>query len=215
MSTRNSNQLPILIADEEKARIQLETFVASVGAYRPTNIVHKLIAECGRASRVFGAPRHLLNATLGPAHRVTTALRTARWLSLHAFEHEALNRPILSNRRALTSYLGTAMAQDRQETVRVIYADFKLRLMDVQVVHRGTRHSCDVDTGLILHRALSIGANSLILVHNHPSGDPKPSAADLTLTSKLAASLREFDVHLVDHIIITRGEARSIIWDRT
>jgi DNA repair protein RadC len=195
-------------------REKLRTFVATIGVSRPGQVTERLIEECGSAAAVFGAPKHRIARAVGCRSPVGLALRTARWLSLHSFEERAQDRPLINSRRALLAYLSNAMAQDDRETVRILYATSDLRLIKVEVAHKGSRFRCDVDPRYVLRRALDLGAAGMILVHNHPSGNPQPSKEDFRLTSKIAALCGEFDIHLIDHIVVGVHGARSAIWDR-
>jgi DNA repair protein RadC len=198
----------------ELIKEKLETFVRATGAFRASRVTDRLVEECGAPALVFGAPKHRIERAVGGRSNVGLALRTARWLSLHCFEERAQYRPIMRSRRALVSYLANAMAQDDRETVRILYTQTDLTLIKVEVAHKGSRHSCDIDPRYVLRRALDLGAAGMILVHNHPSGNPMPSAEDFLLTSRIAALCREFDVHLIDHIVIGIHGAKSAILER-
>ena len=200
------------VRDRSEVKEKLELFVSTTGAFRPAKTTARLIEECGSASAVFGAPRHRIERVVGKSSRVGTALRTARWLSLNAFETIAEQRPLLRSRKALLCYLAVAMAQDELETVRILFTNPDLRLLKSEVVHIGSRFHTNFDERFILRRALELGASGMILVHNHPSGNPQPSTDDYRATTRLSRYCQEFDVHLVDHIVVGIHGGRSVIW---
>jgi DNA repair protein RadC len=201
-------------ASDQQIRNKLKTFVAATGVFRPAKVTDRLIEECGSAAAVFGAPKYRIASAVGCRSPVNTALRTARWLSLHCFEEQAQHRPLINNSRALLSYVGNAMAQDTREIVRVLYVTIEHRLLKVEVAYKGGFHSAQLEPRYVLKRALELGAAGLILVHNHPSGNPEPSGEDRRITSKIGALCAEFDIHLIDHIVVSLQGARSVIWDR-
>jgi DNA repair protein RadC len=89
--------------------------------------------------------------------------------------------------------------------VQVLYLDAAQRLISDETLREGGIDTVAVEVRAIVGRALDLGASGLILAHNHPSGDPQPSAADRQVTVRVATALRAIDVRLLDHLIIARN----------
>lgn len=143
------------------------------------------------------------------------ALRAAHALSLETTEAIWLTQPVLNSPRLITEYLGLAMAQDQIETLRALFVDKKCRLICSEVIHKGTRSRVDLDARSILHLAFDYGADGIILAHNHPSGDPTPTAADRRATNDLKSKCSLLGIELLDHIVIAAGGATSMYSYRT
>ena len=129
---------------------------------------------------------------------------------LHALETDVLDQPIFPTPAALLNYLSMRMAHDRTETVRVIFLDIHNRLIREEVVSKGSISQAQINAREIVRRSLELGATALILAHNHPSGDPTPSRADVAGTRRLIALAREFDIVVHDHLIIARSGSTSL-----
>jgi len=113
-------------------------------------------------------------------------------------------REIISSPQALIKYLRSSMAALRNEQFRVIYLNAKNEMLHDEIIQEGTVDQTAVYPRKIVERALAAGAVSVILVHNHPSGDPAPSAHDQRLTEALAAATKLLSIRVHDHIIIGR-----------
>lgn len=112
---------------------------------------------------------------------------------------------MLATRYDIINYLRHAMAFDDVEQVRVLYVDVRRRLVAEEVVASGTREAVQVRSRDIVLRGLDVNAAGLMIVHNHPSGDPSPSAADRRFTRELAQAASLFDLRLHDHLIVAAG----------
>lgn len=121
------------------------------------------------------------------------AARTARAVS---------ESPLLTDSRKVAEFIGPELRAEPRMVMRVILLNFKLRLQHVETIATGTLNECSLRVPEILRPAIVHNAQSFILVHNHPSGDPQPSKADLDLTSKLKAASDAMELRLHDHIII-------------
>ncbi|MDB5672568.1 MAG: hypothetical protein JWO25_3527 [Alphaproteobacteria bacterium] len=139
----------------------------------------------------------------------------AAWLALireamlQALRREACATPVLSDSQALLDYLMLDQGRSRYEQFRVLFLDSHNGLIKDEIVSRGSILEAPVYPREIMRRALQLGASGLILVHNHPSGDPYPSRGDVEATAStiLAARLLEIEVH--DHIILARSGSCS------
>ncbi len=122
---------------------------------------------------------------------------------------EVMGRPVLSNWDRLTEYLGAALARERIEQFRVLFLDAKNRLIADEAQGRGTVNHTPVYPREVVKRALELQATALILVHNHPSGDPAPSRADIEMTQEVKAAAQALGIVLHDHLIIGNGRQLS------
>jgi DNA repair protein RadC len=114
-------------------------------------------------------------------------------------------RDVISSPQALISYLRSSMAPLRDEQFRVVYLNAKNELLYDEIIQEGTIDQTAVYPRKIVERALQAGAVSIILVHNHPSGDPSPSAHDTRLTSELVKATKLLSISVHDHIIVGRN----------
>jgi len=109
---------------------------------------------------------------------------------------------VLGSWQSLVDYLTTDMAHLTVERVRVLYLDTKNRLIDDHHVGDGSIDEAAIHPREVIRRAMDVGASALILVHNHPSGSPEPSRADIQITKRIAEAGRLLGVTLHDHVII-------------
>ena len=122
---------------------------------------------------------------------------------------EVRSRPVLSNWQALIAYLQTAMAYEQIEQFRILFLDRKNNLIADEVQQRGTVNHTPVYPREVMKRALILNASALIVVHNHPSGDPKPSRDDIEMTRELKAAAKALEIELHDHVVIGHGKHAS------
>jgi DNA repair protein RadC len=118
---------------------------------------------------------------------------------------KVIGRPALSSWAALLDYCMAAMARSQNEEFRVLFLDRKNVLVADEVQSRGTVDHAPVYPREIVRRALEHGASAIILVHNHPSGDPTPSRADIDMTRDIAAAAKALKIAVHDHLVIGRG----------
>jgi DNA repair protein RadC len=117
---------------------------------------------------------------------------------------EVMERPVLSNWDRLLEYLNAALARERVEQFRVLFLDTRNRLLADEAQSRGTVNHTPVYPREVVKRALELNATALILVHNHPSGDPTPSNEDVAMTAEVKAAAA-LSLVLHDHIIVGNG----------
>jgi DNA repair protein RadC len=123
---------------------------------------------------------------------------------LHALRAKATAGPVLTDSAALLDYLTLDMAHLSTEQLRVLFLNKRNELLDDRVLAEGSVDATPVYPREIIRRALEIGATALILVHNHPSGDPTPSRGDVEATRRVAAAAQALDICIHDHVIIGR-----------
>jgi len=161
------------------------------------SIGHVISAEASQL-RAFGLSRRDI-AVLRLVHEI--ACRMAR--------AEVRSRPLLGNWQALIAYLQTAMAYQQIEQFRILFLDRKNTLIADEVQQRGTVSHTPVYPREVMKRALILNASALIVVHNHPSGDSKPSREDIETTRELKAAANALEVELHDHVVIGHGKHAS------
>jgi DNA repair protein RadC len=168
-----------------------------------------LIRRFGDFGRVMAAsPSDLAGA--GLSEGAAAAIKLVQAAAIRMGRQRVLDRPILSSWTALLEYLRAAMAHDANEQFRLLFLDRKNALIAEEVQARGTVDHTPVYVREVVKRALDLGATALILVHNHPSGDPTPSRADIDMTREIARAAAPLGVTIHDHIIIGRGEPTSL-----
>lgn len=110
--------------------------------------------------------------------------------------------PVIADSDALLDYLHLHLAHGRTEQLLALFLDAANRLQREEPIGVGSASGVVVDPRQVLQRALELGASGMILVHNHPSGDTRPSAADIDTTRRIAAAARALDIRVHDHLIV-------------
>jgi DNA repair protein RadC len=130
------------------------------------------------------------------------ALKIAEATALRLLEVRVEERPVLSSWDALGDYLHARMAHRRTEEVRVLFLNAKNQLLANEALWQGSVDEASVHVREVIARAIALGATALIMVHNHPSGDPTPSNQDIRLTRDLVEAGRHMKVTVHDHVIV-------------
>lgn len=120
------------------------------------------------------------------------------------------DRPVLSSWSALVDYCRASLADEPVERFRILFLDRKNKLIADEEQQRGTVDHTPLYPREVIKRALELGATALILVHNHPSGDPTPSAADIEMTREVKAVAEKLGITLHDHIVVAGAGAQSL-----
>jgi DNA repair protein RadC len=133
---------------------------------------------------------------------VALDLKLLHEASVRAAREQVAKRPVISSWSALLAYVKTALAHEAREQFRVLFLDKKNQLIADEVMNRGTIDHAPVYPREVMRRALELSASAVILVHNHPSGDPTPSPDDLHLTAEALAAGRLLDIDVLDHLVV-------------
>ncbi len=152
---------------------------------------------------LFASPARL-DSALPDDRIIVDLLIAAQQLFLHSLERRIRSRPILANDRSVLDYLVANMAHQPAEQVRVLYLNTKNELLGDEIVSWGSVNRVDISPREIIRRALDMAATGLLIAHNHPSGDPMPSASDVAITRDLLQAARLFEINLLDHIIVAQ-----------
>ena len=164
-----------------------------------------LIARFGSFAEVIAAKRERLLEIPGVGEAVVGQLKIVEAAAQRLARGKVMGRPALSSWAALLDYCMAAMARSQNEEFRVLFLDRKNVLVADEVQSRGTVDHAPVYPREIVRRALEHGASAIILVHNHPSGDPTPSRADIDMTREIAAAAKALKIAVHDHLVIGRN----------
>lgn len=129
---------------------------------------------------------------------------------VYALEREILSGPVLPNSSALYDYLFSSYSVSQIEVFRVLFLDGANRLIEDRLMGIGTVNRVQIYSRQVVKIALDLNATSIILVHNHPSGDPKPSQSDIALTKKIIEACETFELEMIDHLIVAKSGISSL-----
>jgi DNA repair protein RadC len=169
-----------------------------------------LIARFGSFTEVLAAAPERLKEVPGVGDAVVIELKIVHAAGLRLIKGEISQRAVLSSWSAVLDYCRAAMAFAEREQFRILFLDKKNGLIADEVLSEGTVDHTPVYPREVMKRALELGASAIILVHNHPSGDPTPSAADIDMTRRLIEAGDKLAVKVHDHIIIGRNGHASL-----
>jgi DNA repair protein RadC len=169
-----------------------------------------LIRAFGSLWGAVNAPEERLRGEFGLKDTVIATLRVAGAIGLRMGRDAVLQRPVIGSWQKLLDYCAGAMAHEPREQFRLLFLDRKNALIADEVQQTGTVDHTPVYVREVMRRALELSASAVILVHNHPSGDPTPSRADIDMTKKLVAAGEPLGVQIHDHIIIGKGRTSSL-----
>ncbi|MDH7973074.1 DNA repair protein RadC [Sphingomonas sp. AR_OL41] len=167
-----------------------------------------LLKEFGGIGGLLAANAEALGRIKGMGDTSIAALKIVQATALRLLRNDLDDRPVLSNWQAVLDYLRADMAHHTIERVRVLHLNTRNLLIRDELVSEGTIAEAAVHVREVVRRAIDLGSAAIILVHNHPSGDPQPSRADIDLTRKMIEAARQFDIAVHDHVVIgTKGHA--------
>ena len=173
-------------------------------------IAKALIKRFGSVAEVLAAPPSLLTEIDGVGDAAALQMKIVAAAATRLAKGAVADRPLLSSWNAVLDYCRAAMAFEAREQFRVLFLDKKNGLIADEVQQRGTVDHTPAYPREVVRRALELSATAVILVHNHPSGDPNPSAADVRMTREIADAGRPLNVTVHDHIIVGRNGHASL-----
>jgi DNA repair protein RadC len=163
----------------------------------------------GFANVISAAPERLVEVKgVGPA--VVTNLKIVQAAAIRLAKREAMTQPVLSSFSAVLNYCMSAMAREEREQFRVLFLDRKNMLIADEVQNKGTVDHTPAYPREVVRRALELSAVSIVLVHNHPSGDPTPSRNDVELTKEIVAAAKTLGIAVHDHLIVAKQHHASL-----
>lgn len=169
-----------------------------------------LLAEFGGIAGLFTADAEALARVPGMGETSVAAIKIAHAAALRLLRADVADRPILGNWQALLDYLRADMAHHAIERVRVLHLNTRNMLIRDEVMSEGSIDEAALHVREVIRRAIDLGSAAIILVHNHPSGDPSPSRADIELTRNVAEAGKRLGIALHDHIIIGKTGHSSL-----
>jgi DNA repair protein RadC len=181
------------------------TLFAAIPRRDTKPLAKRLLARFGSYAEVIAAPRQRLMEIEGVGEAVVNQLKIVEAAAMRLAQSQVMRKPALSSWTALIDYCMATMARAPSEEFRVLYLDRKNVLIADEIQARGTVDHAPVYPREIVKRALEHGASALILVHNHPSGDPTPSKADILMTREIADAAKALKIAIHDHLVIGRG----------
>jgi DNA repair protein RadC len=167
-------------------------------------IAKALIARFGSFAEVVSAEPERLMEVKGVGPAVATEIKLIQAAALRLSRGKVINRPLLSSWKAIIDYCHSAMAFAETESFRLLFVDKKNQLIADEVQQTGSVDHTPVYAREVIKRALELSASAIIMVHNHPSGDPTPSMPDIEMTKKIVAAGQPLGILIHDHIIIGR-----------
>lgn len=171
-------------------------------------LAKSLIQQFGSYAAVLSADIETLRAAKGLGETAIAAIKAVQASALRLSLSQAKEQPVLSNWKAVASYLQGAMAGLVREQFRILFLDRQNRLLADEVISDGTVDHTPVYPREVVRRALDNNATAIILVHNHPSGDVQPSQDDIAMTRSLDDACGKIGIKVHDHIIVgTTGQA--------
>ena len=163
-----------------------------------------ILARFGSFAETVAASPERLQEIEGVTDAVVTELKIVQAAALRTSQGEVKKRPVLAAMSTVLAYLRSAMAFEDREQFRILFLDRRNRLISDEVQSRGTIDHTPVYTREVLKRALELSASAIILAHNHPSGDPTPSTADIEMTKLIMSVAAKLGVTVHDHIVLGR-----------
>ena len=165
-------------------------------------LAKELIEIFGSYAEVLAAPRPRLEEVKGLGDSAITELKIVQAAASRMLKGEVKKRAVLSSWSSVLDYCRGAMAFDDKEQFRILFLDKRNQLIADEVQQKGTVDHTPVYPREVVKRALELGASSLILVHNHPSGDVSPSKSDIDVTKQISDAARPLGIEVHDHLII-------------
>ena len=167
-------------------------------------LAKRLIERFGSFAEVVNAPPERLKEVKGVGEAAVMQLKLIRAGALRLMQGSIMQRPVLATWTAVLDYCRAAMGFEAREQFRILFLDKKNRLIADEVQQQGTVDHTPVYVREVVKRALELSSSAIILVHNHPSGDPTPSRADIDMTNLIVAAAKPLGVAVHDHIIVGR-----------
>jgi DNA repair protein RadC len=174
------------------------------------DLAKRLIARFGSFAEVVNAPEGQLKEVKGAGEAVVTELKLVKAAAVRILKAEMTVRPALTSGSEVIAYLRAAQGFESRELFRILFLDKKNRLIADEVQGTGTVDHTPVYVREVVKRALELSATAIILVHNHPSGDPSPSRADIDMTRLIVEAAKPLGICVHDHVIVGRAGHASL-----
>jgi DNA repair protein RadC len=172
-------------------------------------LAKRLLKQFGSFAEAISAEPARLREVDGMGESSITLLKVVQAAAHELARGKVLNRPVLTSWQSVLEYCQASMAHERTEAFRILFLDSRNTLIADEVQQTGTVNHAPVYPREVVKRALALGATAIIMVHNHPSGDPTPSRGDIAVTTEVAEAAKSLGIALHDHIIVGRGTHAS------
>lgn len=180
----------------------LLTFVIPRRDVKP--LAKELIDFFGSFADVIEASPEELKRIKGIKDNAAALIAAVRGCAVRLAKNRISSDPVIKDWDSLIKYCKIDMAQKKTECLRIIFLDSRSRLIKDEVIQKGSVNQTPVYPREIAKRALELGASSIVMVHNHPAGDLRPSKNDITMTKAVINALTSLDIALIDHLIISK-----------
>lgn len=168
-------------------------------------IARALLDRFGSFADAVSAPPQALRAIDGAGEAGVAALKTTQAAGIRVVRADIINRPVLNNWDRLIEYLTALLSREKAEQFRVLFLENKNQLVADEAQSRSTVNHTPVYPREVMRRASELHATALILVHNHPSGDPRPSTEDIAMTKQVREAAAALSITVHEHVIIGAG----------
>ena len=196
------------LTDAELLAIFLRVGVVGTSA---VGLARELLQQFGSMAAVVAAPREAFCAVHGMGEAKYVQLQASVELARRALASAMSARPLLNTPEIVKDYLRLSLAHEQVEVFVALWLDAQHKLIEMQVLFRGTLTQTSVYPREVVRAALAKNASGVIFAHNHPSGGTNPSQADRTLTRTLKDALALIDVTVMDHCIVGCGQTHSTV----
>ena len=193
---------PIAAGQHGSCRPVLTALLAACGVAGAEVLSARLLREFGSLAAVLAATPEAHARVAGGDAAATGCLAAVRGAMLHVLKGDITGRSIFSSGDALIAYLKVSLAGATEEQLRVLFLNARNEMLRDEQSFPGSATGVTIRPRPIIKRALELGATAVILVHNHPSGDPTPSDEDIRATAALVAAAAPLEISVHDHIII-------------
>ncbi len=188
--------------------LELVLFLAQArGDVKP--LAKRLMDRFGSYARVISADPGELKEVKGIGDAAVVTFQTVREAAVRLARDEVIGQPVLSSWQALIDYCRASMGYAKTEQFRLFYLNRKNAVIADELQQQGTVDFTPVYPREVVKRALELGATAIIMVHNHPSGDPEPSEGDVTMTREIKEAAEKLGIILHDHVIIGKNGTTS------
>lgn len=161
-----------------------------------------ILARFGTFAEALAAPEERLAEVQGLGAAAITEIKLVRAAALRLMRGEVLERPVLASWSQVLDYCRASMGFEAKEQFRILFLDKRNQIIADEVQQKGTVDHTPVYVREVVKRALELSATAVVLVHNHPSGDPTPSRADIEMTKQIVAAAKNLGIVVHDHIIV-------------
>jgi DNA repair protein RadC len=161
-----------------------------------------ILAHFGSFTEALNAPEERLKEVPGLGEAAITEMKLVRAAALRLVRGEVLERPVLASWSQVLDYCRASMGFEAKEQFRILFLDKRNQIIADEVQQKGTVDHTPVYVREVVKRALELLATAIVLVHNHPSGDPTPSRADIEMTKQIVSAAKNLGIVVHDHIIV-------------